>query len=44
MRRLLLVVALALTGCKTSSANDVDEVPQYDDQLKIEDLIAQLGH
>ncbi len=38
--RAALVVTLTLcaAGCKTSSANEVDEVPQYDDQLKVEDL------
>jgi FKBP-type peptidyl-prolyl cis-trans isomerase len=35
---LLIACALALAGCKTSSANDVDEIPQYDDQLKVDDL------
>ena len=38
-RPLIFAVSLALLGCKTTDANaDVDELPQYEDKLKVEEV------
>ena len=42
--RVALVVSLALAGCKTtSSADGVDEIPQYDNKLVTEDVVVGTG-